>query len=393
MLIGVVELIVVVGVLLCLVLAMGGSRGRTVLFCLTGIAGLCLLAIVLIGAVTYLSMGKTNRLPVQRDSSTVMAPDGSTVTVYVDEVRHPGRADLSQATESERKILKALDEKIDLDLNEIPLIDVIEYLKQRHGIEIQLDGKSLEDEGIAPDTSVSRTVRGVALRSALRLILSELDLAYVIENEVLLITTRTQAEKKRTAQAHAETDLVIPSLQGDPGGEQRPPWVDEPAGRSGDVYHRVLTVGPYTSREECDQKLPEAVEGLLAEYATSMIDLGLFPGEIPNEFTNRWQSHVVRDTWQETVRSSVGPMIQLHARVEIDGRVRAALKQLAYEYDVRRRLIVTGICFAGVLGLIAGGYGLLKLDITRRGRAARLQGAGAAVILLGMVGGAGSAVI
>ena len=54
--------------------------------------------------------------------------------------------------------------------------DVIEYLKDLHGIEIQIDKKALDDVGVQPDTPVTRTLKGISLRSALRLTLKDLDL-------------------------------------------------------------------------------------------------------------------------------------------------------------------------------------------------------------------------
>ncbi|HET6883149.1 MAG TPA: DUF4974 domain-containing protein [Pirellulales bacterium] len=90
-------------------------------------------------------------------------------------------------------IRAALDEKTELDFREQPLSDVIEYLKQRHEIEIQLDNKALTDAGIGTDAPITRSVKGIPLRSALNLILSDLDLTYVVQNGVLTITTNARA--------------------------------------------------------------------------------------------------------------------------------------------------------------------------------------------------------
>lgn len=148
------------------------------------------------------------------DEPSILYPSADKWLLLTEARRKYRRVDLSQTNESETKILDALDEKTELEFIEAPLTDVIDYLKQRHAIEIQLDNKSMEDEGIAPDTPITRELRNVTLRSALRLTLSELDLAYVIENEVLLITTRSQAEEKRTTRVYPVADLVIPIPQG-----------------------------------------------------------------------------------------------------------------------------------------------------------------------------------
>ena len=63
---------------------------------------------------------------------------------------------------------------------ETPLCDVIDYLKDHHHIEIQLDNKALGDVGIGSDTPVTKNIKGTTLRSALRLLLHELNLTYMI---------------------------------------------------------------------------------------------------------------------------------------------------------------------------------------------------------------------
>lgn len=123
---------------------------------------------------------------------------GTQLDRYLDEHR---------ADPSETRIWAALDEKTDLDFVEQPFYSVIDYLKQCHGIEIQLDLKSLSHAGIRSDTPITRGIKGVTLRSALKLLLSDLDLSYAIDNGVLLITTKTEAE---SAQHHLlETTALL----------------------------------------------------------------------------------------------------------------------------------------------------------------------------------------
>ena len=93
------------------------------------------------------------------------------------------------------KISAALDAKTTLEFIETPLLDVIEYLKDRHAIPIVLDTRALDGVGIGSDTPITKNLSGISLRSALRLMLHELELAYLIRDEVLLITTNEVAEK------------------------------------------------------------------------------------------------------------------------------------------------------------------------------------------------------
>lgn len=98
------------------------------------------------------------------------------------------------ADPSESKIWAALNEKTEIDFFEKPLTDVFDYLKQRHEIEIQLDMRALTDAGVGSDTPITRSIKGVTLRSALNLLLNELDLTYLVRNGVLVITSNIEAE-------------------------------------------------------------------------------------------------------------------------------------------------------------------------------------------------------
>jgi hypothetical protein len=126
--------------------------------------------------------------------------------------------DLTQHGPSETKILAALDEKTELDFAEQPLTEVMDYLKQRHGIEIQLDVKALSDAGVGSDVPITRSIKGITLRSALKLLLGELDLTYVIRNEVLMITSQDEAEHLLSTRVYPVADLVVPIAQPRGGG-------------------------------------------------------------------------------------------------------------------------------------------------------------------------------
>jgi len=79
---------------------------------------------------------------------------------------------------------------------ETALQDVLKEIKQRHNIPFVPDLKALEDAGLGLDVPITASIpAGIQLRSALRLILSDLDLTYCNRTEVLIITTRQAAEE------------------------------------------------------------------------------------------------------------------------------------------------------------------------------------------------------
>lgn len=95
-------------------------------------------------------------------------------------------------------IRQALEEPTKMDFTETSLSDVIEYLKELHArkhpcFEIKLDMQPLNDLGISPETPISIKVEGITLRSALKLMLRDLGMSYVIRDEVILFTTPEEA--------------------------------------------------------------------------------------------------------------------------------------------------------------------------------------------------------
>lgn len=109
---------------------------------------------------------------------------------------------------SEERILAAFEQPTTLDFHETPLQTVIDYLKDKHSIEIQLDGKALEDAGLGSDTPVTCKVSGVSLRSGFRLMFSQIDLAFLIRDEVLLITSQEVADAELVTRTYPVADLT-----------------------------------------------------------------------------------------------------------------------------------------------------------------------------------------
>jgi hypothetical protein len=122
----------------------------------------------------------------------------------------------SKDAAAERRIREALDQPTQIEFVETPLKDVIDHLKATHHIEIQLDGPALKDAGVDESCSVTRNLKGISLRSALRLMLDELQLKYVVRNEVLLITSAAKAESDEYTETrvYPVTDLVFQAPDG-----------------------------------------------------------------------------------------------------------------------------------------------------------------------------------
>ncbi len=119
-----------------------------------------------------------------------------------------GSIDLSGGKESERKIYRALNERGEINFNGTPLSGVVKYFREFHSIPIVIDDTALDAEGVTPDEPITLELPTVSLRSALKLILEPLQLTYVIEDEVMRITSkRTSANVVRV---YPVADLVVP---------------------------------------------------------------------------------------------------------------------------------------------------------------------------------------
>lgn len=111
----------------------------------------------------------------------------------------------------EGRILAELDKQTNFDFVERPLQEVIDEIALRYKIPIIIDTTSLDDYGISTDTPVTIHLKGVSLRSALQLMLRELDLTYFIQGKGLQITTPEELHHLLSRSAwYNETLLMIP---------------------------------------------------------------------------------------------------------------------------------------------------------------------------------------
>ena len=127
-----------------------------------------------------------------------------------------GAAEFSRRSPAEKKIEEALKQPTQIEFVETPLKDVVDYLKDLHHIEIQLDTAALREVDVDENTPISKNLKGISLRSALKLLLDDLQLTFVVHNEVLLITSAAkaaQSDEFMTTKAYPVTDIVVPIKQ------------------------------------------------------------------------------------------------------------------------------------------------------------------------------------
>jgi hypothetical protein len=115
--------------------------------------------------------------------------------------------DLDAIEKIERQLRGAI-RSTGLDFQEAPLQEVVQQLQADYGIPIQLDGTALEEIGLGFDEPVTVSLHNISLRSALRLMLKPLQLTYIIQDEVLIITTPEEAESQLVVCVYDVRDLI-----------------------------------------------------------------------------------------------------------------------------------------------------------------------------------------
>jgi hypothetical protein len=126
--------------------------------------------------------------------------------------------DLVRNNPIEEKIRRTLSAATTVNFDQNPFEDAIKFIADQHGINIVIDQKTLEDEGIDTAEPLTLKLDGISLRSVLKLLLEPLQLTYIIEDEVMKITTATNAGSKLSTRVYYVGDLVIPIVTVQAGG-------------------------------------------------------------------------------------------------------------------------------------------------------------------------------
>lgn len=110
---------------------------------------------------------------------------------------------------SETQVHAALDKSVSLSAVDLPLAAVMKDLAEKADVTMQLDIAALESNGIsADDATVSVALKGISLRSVLRIVLDQFDLTYMVHEGVLMITTPEEAEGNLITSIYDVVDLI-----------------------------------------------------------------------------------------------------------------------------------------------------------------------------------------
>jgi len=142
-----------------------------------------------------------------RQGGGMMDGGGSGVSAVIELT--PGRTDRPPTwSEPLSEIERALESKIKLDFKETPLAQVAAFLRDECNLNVSLDKKALVEMGLDADTAVTFKVSDIPLRSALTMLLRDLDLVWRVRDKTLEITSRETLDGRLSPRVYAVSDLT-----------------------------------------------------------------------------------------------------------------------------------------------------------------------------------------
>lgn len=117
------------------------------------------------------------------------------------------RSPAQKMTARERALMKALTTQIDVDFSKNTLDEVLDYLRKSLKLEIAVDKRALDEANVSYESQINLKLRASA-RTVLKRVLGDLNLAYVIKDEAIQITSRERAAQMTTTRAYYIGDLA-----------------------------------------------------------------------------------------------------------------------------------------------------------------------------------------
>jgi hypothetical protein len=96
-------------------------------------------------------------------------------------------------TATERQLLRQLDRSVTIDVTEEPLENIVKILSESIGGQFVLNKPSLEEEGVTAGTPMTLRAEQIPAKSAIKLLLDQYNLTYLVEDDVVQITSKITA--------------------------------------------------------------------------------------------------------------------------------------------------------------------------------------------------------
>lgn len=122
-------------------------------------------------------------------------------------INRPGRQK-SRLSVQEQRILDALRKPIQANFSKDRFEDVLDYLQKASGVTIILDKSTLDEAGASYDSPITMRAQEVSFRTALRKVLGEVGLTYIIKDGELHALTPQRAKDMLVTRTYDVADLV-----------------------------------------------------------------------------------------------------------------------------------------------------------------------------------------
>lgn len=123
---------------------------------------------------------------------------------------HTGVSGSIVINDEEEEIRRSLAKSISLQFEEESLKKVVAHIAKTAGLNIVLDMRGIDDAATAVDAKISMKAKDITVRQLLEDILEPLDLAFIVEDEVVKITSKDRAFGPLEVRTYPVADLVIP---------------------------------------------------------------------------------------------------------------------------------------------------------------------------------------
>ncbi|MCA9015977.1 MAG: hypothetical protein KDA77_11650 [Planctomycetaceae bacterium] len=110
-------------------------------------------------------------------------------------------------TEREEKLEEALRSETEAQFPEVPLSEVMTYFRELHKVPIVIQRVDLGVAGVTLDEPVDVSLKDISLKNALIQILDPIDLTYVVERDLILITSKEKAAQMLKTRVYPVGDL------------------------------------------------------------------------------------------------------------------------------------------------------------------------------------------
>ncbi|MCY2992662.1 MAG: general secretion pathway protein GspD [Planctomycetota bacterium] len=191
----------------------------------------------------------------------------------------------SRLTPTELEIQKSLKVQVEVRFDNRPLSQVLDALGRMAGVNVYLDPEGLRAEGVSTDDPVTiNLAQSISLRSALNLILEPLRLSYVIQNEVLRITSEQTRNSDVYPAVYNVADLVIPIPNFIPSYNIGLPGAIREAyngATHGQMMNQLLTHNSKTTGAALAAGEADSSAATSASVLAQMNSTGMLPGVAP----------------------------------------------------------------------------------------------------------------